>query len=285
MLRSTLGTTTRRFAPALALGAILVAACADAPTPPADVASPSFLVNAVWDGNGHPAVGAMLYDWSGDGIDGTDLVCSGALIAPTVFLTAGHCVVPFRPGAEFWVTFDSDLLDNPTNLTSLIKVSSAVADPSLKPAVGGDIHDLAVLQLPSGSTAGITPVLLPGQGLLATLLATQQLRGTSLVQVGYGVSATAKGPPAFPWDGRRNTGTAPFQSLTRFQLLLLVNTTATGESGECYGDSGSPKFLPGTNTIVSVTSWGDIPCRASAWSYRLDTGSARGFLSAFVTLP
>ena len=285
MLRSTRATTTRRFAPALALGAILAAGCADAPTRPADVPDPSFLVNATWDANGHPSVGAMLYDFLGDGIDGTDMLCSGSLIAPTVFLTAGHCVAPFPPGSEFWVTFDSDLLDNPASLTSLIKVSSAVADPDFKPSLGGDIHDLAVLHLPAGSTAGMTPVLLPAQSLLTTLLAAGQLRGTSLVQVGYGSTAPANGRPAFPWDGRRNTGTAPFKALTQFQLLLLANTKATGQSGECYGDSGSPKFLPGSNTIVSITSWGDIPCRASAWSNRLDIEAARAFLSAFVTLP
>jgi hypothetical protein len=284
MLRSTLGTTTRRFVPAL-LGALLATACAETPTRPTDPPEPSFLVNAAWDANGHPAVGAMLFDFLGDGIDGTDLLCSGSLIAPTVFLTAGHCVAPFPPGSEFWVTFDSDLMDNPANLTSLIKVSSAVFDPSFKPSLGGDIHDLAVLNLPAGSTAGITPVLLPAQGLLSTLLAAGQLRGTSLVQVGYGSSATASGRPTFPWDGRRNTGTAPFKALTQFQLLLLANTNATGDSGECYGDSGSPKFLPGTNTIVSITSWGDVSCRASAWSNRLDIESARGFLSGFVTLP
>lgn len=284
MLRSTFGTPSRQFASALALGAILVAACAEAPAAP-DSGDPSFLVNATWDGDNHPAVGAMLYDWNGDGIDGTDLACTGVLIAPTVFLTAGHCVIGFPPGSEFWVSFDSDLLDDPANLTSLIPVNSAVADPGYKAALGGDTHDFGVLLLPSGATAGIPPARLPTLGLLGTLVKTQQLRKTSLLQVGYGVSATAQGPPAFPWDGRRNAGLAPFKGLTQFQLLLLVNTTATGETGECYGDSGSPKFLPGTNTIVSITSWGDIPCRASAWSSRLDTGSARGFLATFVTLP
>jgi hypothetical protein len=268
----------------LVLGAL--GGCAEAPTSPGDLLKPSFIINGSFDGTSHPYVGAMLYDFGGDGVDGTDLLCSGVLIAPTVFLTAAHCVLAFPQGTDFWVSFDPDLLDDPAQLGSLIKVSSAAADPQYKStALGGNIHDLGVLILPVGSTAGITPAQLPTAGLLEAMDAAQQLRKTDMVQVGYGVSASTQGHPAFPWDGRRNAGTAPVQSLASFQLLLFMNVKATGQSGDCYGDSGSPKLLPGTNTIVSITSWGDAPCRAISWSYRLDTGSARDFLSGFVTLP
>ena len=268
---------------ALALSAALVAGCAKTPTDPDP---PNYLVNGSWDGDSHPYIGAMLFDYNGDGADGTDLVCSGVLISPTVFLTAAHCVVAFPPGTQFWVSFDSRLLDDAANLTSLIPASSAASDPLYKPtAFGGDIHDLGVLILPAGSTAGITPALLPPAGLLDVMDRTRQLRKTDLDQVGYGVSATLSGPPAFPWDGNRNVGTAPVKTLANFQLQLFMNTIATGQSGDCFGDSGSPKLLRGTNRIVAITSWGDAPCRAISWSYRLDTGSARNFLAGYVSLP
>src|SRR5919199_1082854 len=42
------------------------------------------------DGNLHPEVGALLADWDPDS-PGLDILCSGTLIAPRVFLTASHC--------------------------------------------------------------------------------------------------------------------------------------------------------------------------------------------------
>jgi len=268
---------------AFVLAAAATAGCAETTTDPVQ---PNFLVNGSWDGSNHPYIGAMLFDYNGDGADGTDLVCSGVLISPTVFLTAAHCVVAFPPGSTFWLSFDPDLLDDAANLNSLIQVSSAAADPQYKPtAFGGDIHDLGVLILPAGSTTGLTPAQLPPAGLLDVMDRTRQLRKTSMDQVGYGVSASITGPPAFPWDGRRNAGSAPVHTLANFQLQLFMNTGVTGQSGDCFGDSGSPKLLPGSNMIVAITSWGDAPCRAISWSYRLDTGSARSFLSAYLTLP
>ena len=57
------------------------------------------------DGEDHPYVGLMVAD-----IDGKPAWrCSGMLIAPRVFLTAGHCVYGAN-GARVW--FDTDLTDN-----------------------------------------------------------------------------------------------------------------------------------------------------------------------------
>jgi len=39
------------------------------------------------DGHNHPYVGMLIFDVGGE----PALLCSGALIAPTVVLTAGHC--------------------------------------------------------------------------------------------------------------------------------------------------------------------------------------------------
>ena len=41
------------------------------------------------DGNTHPEVGALIAEYVQPGEK--DVLCSGTLIAPTVFLTAGHC--------------------------------------------------------------------------------------------------------------------------------------------------------------------------------------------------
>jgi hypothetical protein len=80
--------------------------------------------------------------------------------------------------------------------------------------------------------------------------------------------------------------TSPFKSLDRLYLGLLMTESATHKGGDCYGDSGSPKFIAGnTSMIVAVVNWGDIPCRALSKNYRLDTTSARTFLSRYVAVP
>src|SRR5829696_6115747 len=56
------------------------------------------------DGNGHPFVGLMV----AQDADGNPLWrCSGTLLSPTVFLTAGHCTEAPAAHAEIW--FDADV--------------------------------------------------------------------------------------------------------------------------------------------------------------------------------
>jgi secreted trypsin-like serine protease len=94
---------------------LVLAACTDAvaPTTPAlRPDAPSRIVNGTPTGNAYPSVGALLVDYDANGtIDGDDLFCTGSLVAPNVFLTAGHCIVtPYTPpGTQFYVAFAPDL--------------------------------------------------------------------------------------------------------------------------------------------------------------------------------
>jgi secreted trypsin-like serine protease len=60
-------------------------------------------------------------------------------------------------------------------------------------------------------------------------------------------------------------------------------------SGTCYGDSGGPNFLGAgateTNLIAGITVTGDVFCRSTNTTYRLDSAAARTFLGDFVALP
>jgi hypothetical protein len=111
------------------------------------------------------------------------------------------------------------------------------------------------------------------------------LRNATFVNVGYGGATTRRGRPAISYPSRRLWSVSPFRALTHGWLGLLINTNATGQGGDCYGDSGGPKFLLETNVIYATVSWGDIPCRATSWNYRLDIPSARNFLGEYLTLP
>ena len=106
------------------------------------------------------------------------------------------------------------------------------------------------------------------------------------VNVGYGTGNSPKGPPAFPYDGVRKSSLSEFGSLRPTWLMLLMNTHATGEGGDCYGDSGGPKFIQGdATTIYATVTTGDFVCRATTVDWRLDTPEARGFLGRYLTLP
>jgi hypothetical protein len=71
----------------------------------------------------------------------------------------------------------------------------------------------------------------------------------------------------------------PVVSLTATLLRISSQTGAQ----LCFGDSGGPQYLPGSSTIVSVTSGGNPECKGNATATRLDSASARGFLSSFVS--
>src|SRR5215210_6744474 len=92
---------------AVLVSSLLVAACTDRPHPIAAPPTASFVVNGQPTGNLYPNVGALLFDYGNDGITGDDEWCTGSLIAPTVFLTAAHCVItPYTPpGSQFYVSF------------------------------------------------------------------------------------------------------------------------------------------------------------------------------------
>ncbi len=274
--------------PVLALTLLyLAAACSEAPTRTAtpEPTEPQLITNGVPTGSNFGNVGALLYDFDENRvIDGrNDFLCSGSLIAPTVFLTAGHCLDFLPAGAQVYVSFDPTLLPEPSGL---IAAEAFHVHPALLVTAGIAKNDLGVVLLPAGATSGITPLELPPVGYLDALAAQGGLRGQLFLNVGYGYDATSRGQPRFAYDGVRKVSRSPFKGLTSDWLSLLMNTKATGQGGVCLGDSGSPKFLAGnTNLVVAVTSWVDYFCRATSFSQRVDTPSARAFLRRFVALP
>jgi hypothetical protein len=249
------------------------------------VASPSFIVNGTPTGSAYPSVGAMLFDYRQNGISGDDEVCTGALISPTVFLTAAHCVADFSftpPGSQLYVSFSPDLYGKGFKYI-------AATGYTFDPLYGHDqanLHDLAVIFLPEGSTKGLTPYRLPTRGELDALSAKGALTNATFINVGYGTSASQTGQPSFGYDGKRSMSESAFMALQPYWLGLLMNNSATGLGGDCYGDSGGPKFLKTNPGVLYATvTTGDYNCRATSWDYRTDSDDARTFLGQFVTLP
>ena len=50
-------------------------------------------------------------------------------------------------------------------------------------------------------------------------------------------------------------------------------------SGTCFGDSGGPQLIPGTDNVVAVTSSGlNGNCAGTGFHYRADIADSRSFL-------
>jgi hypothetical protein len=266
----------RRFTIALAAAVALLAL----PTAPAHA-----ITNGVIDTE-HPNVGVMGINFEPEG-GRRFFFCSGTLIAPNVFLVAAHCVndlTSFPPEKTF-VTFD----DNFFTASQFVSASAVYFDPAF-PGNQNDTHDLGVIILSRDVTewngVAVEPADLPTAGWIDEQAAHGGLRQTSFVNVGYGAEAIFKGaPPSVEFDGYRKASTSRFMALTQTVLKELMNSDATNEGGVCFLDSGGPKFIPDTDTIVAVQSQGDPHCRAQATGYRLDTPEARAFLGQFVPLP
>jgi secreted trypsin-like serine protease len=232
------------------------------------------------DGNLHPSTGALIAQFS----DGKDVLCTGSLIGPKVFLTAAHCTsyLASLGLTDVWVTFDSRFTSNSTLIHG-----SYVTDPNYNDYQGAsgssDPADLAVVLL-DRAPKGISPVQLPSAGLLDRT----DLQSATFTAVGYGTVRDIKttGPNAFYFDAVRRYAQQFFLSLEPAWLNLSENPS-TGSGGTCYGDSGGPHFLGGVSSTleVAITVTGDTSCRATDKDYRLDTPSARSFLGYYVSLP
>ena len=110
--------------------------------------------------------------------------------------------------------------------------------------------------------------------------------------VGYGGQEAINQPggPVIGYLDRREYAVFTFNSVGPSYLRLSQNPATGVTAGPGYGDSGGPNFLGSgqseTNIIAGITITGDSLCRSTNVIYRLDTQSARDFLSRYdVALP
>lgn len=223
------------------------------------------------DGNGHPYVGLMVaQDDAGNPL----WRCSGTLISPTLFLTAGHCTFGAEH-VEIW--FDADVESGiPQN--GYPYNGDVGGTPYTHPDYDENaffLHDLGVVVLDE-------PVYmdeygeLPEEGVLDTLATRRGRQDVTFTAVGYGLQESF--PDAASWK-ENNVRVRMVATPRLIQIngglvgdysILLSNNANTG--GTCFGDSGGPNFIGDTNVIAGVTSFGmNGNCAGTGGVYRVDT--------------
>lgn len=241
--------------------------------------------------NGHPDepahqyVGLVVFD---DAPGHAAWRCSGSLISPTVLVTAGHCTdgavaarVWFNPTVALpYVT------DYPSGGVTAVE-GTPITHPDFCIGCGPglvrfDTHDVGVVILN-------TPVALAEYASLPTLGQVDGLSmGTEVTLVGYGVSEQTRGIPPHRWIGPRTRMYAPTRLVASNDLISgafikLTANPAQGKGGTCFGDSGGPDLLAGTNTILAVNSFvTNGNCAGVTYSNRIDTAYALSFINSFL---
>jgi hypothetical protein len=270
-----MATMPLRFRPLL--GFVIVLAVAAAPP------SARAIVNGELAGGQYPAVGTVVVQPPG----GEPMFnpCSGFLISSTAFATAGHCVV-FAQGIQDEVGGTIGVSFDPTfdrSTSSFVPAASATIHPEfLANQLSNKTPDIAVLAL-EAPIEGVEPIELPEQGA-----ADRLSNGSQLTTVGYGLTRDCTDPRGHcqvllepdPEPARR-FATETLNSVSQWFITVGQNPNANGEGGICFGDSGGPHLLPGTNTAVALTSavhsW---YCSSTTRDVRIDTATALSFLRA-----
>ena len=239
------------------------------------IGAASAITDGELDGNGHPYVGLMVAQDE----DGNPLWrCSGTLLSPTLFLTAGHCTESPAAHVEIWFDADveSGIPENGYPFTGDVG-GTPYTHPDYDPNAFF-LHDLGVVVLDEAVIMDEYGVL-PELNQLDRLKTRRGKQNVTFTAVGYGlqeinpvhVEAEKVRMVSHPHLIQINGGIVGNFS------LLLSNNHSTG--GTCFGDSGGPNFIGDTNVIAGVTSFGlNGNCAGTGGVYRVDTADDLNWL-------
>ena len=239
-------------------------------------ASALAVVNGSPDNGRHPYVGVAVWFPTGNPSGGFEL-CSGSLVSPTVFVTAAHC---FPEGAVVLVdTAEAGLAD--LHQPGFGQAVPGIAHPDRNWQTGAhglsgsDLNDVAVVKL-FGPIDEPRYAQLPTQGYDDTLPNNQ---GVDIV--GYGIQTQT--PLTFGSRFDAPAKIIPGGGASGSEFLKISSSPGQG-GATCNGDSGGPDLQANTDLMLAISSYGpSATCKAVAYSQRMDTTEALGFVQSFLS--
>jgi hypothetical protein len=245
----------------------------------------SAITNGVPDGDNHPYVGLAVFDVEGS----PSHRCSVSLLSPTVVLTAGHCT-DGTSAARVW--FDSDVQNNAeypfSGATSYDGTAYTYEEfcigcgNGLPGFAAGDVG-IIVLSEPVPTTVVSEYAQLPDEGLVDTLA-----NKTAIDFVGYGVQEQIRGGGPPTWTGVRIRMYAPSELISgnfkhSDEFMKLAMNPGGGSGGTCFGDSGGPDLLGGTDIVLAVNSYvTNSNCAGVGYAARVDTPEVLAWINTFL---
>lgn len=235
------------------------------------------------DGDDHPYVGLMVAGFEDEAGKFTPMWrCSGSLVSPTVYVTAGHCTYGANK-AELW--FDTSLEPNRADYGYPFAGEASGTTYTHPEYIDEQFsfYDLGVVVLDE-------PVDLDSYAALPEVDQLDTFGNgrdrAQITAVGYGLQGVVPDTIAL---------------LTRYQATLFVVNdrgfaglrqapgsgwfATSGDAkhgGTCFGDSGGPALIG--DTIVGVTSFGLNPnCAGVGGAYRIDRQTDLGFIRGFMS--
>jgi hypothetical protein len=239
----------------------------------AATAAPVFAVPYGTPDTEHDYVGLLVfYDETGTATHR----CTGTLISPTVVLTAGHCTYG-TDSARFYLEstmpsgypYSGGTTGTPYTYPEYDDSAFYVAD------VGVVVLDKPIRKV---STYGeLAPI-----GTVDQIEAEggQQL----LTIVGYGLQGVK---PVYSAERTRYQGTVMFiESTSSFagtSFRYSANPGTPHSGGGCFGDSGGPVFIQGTNIILGVNSYVlNSNCKGTGGAFAIDTEPVQDWINSFL---